>query len=107
MVTILGLEGNVTFGDGTAALRRETRRLIAEGRPDLLLDLSRVRYVDSSGLGEMVAAQLAAHRAGGQVALLAPTTSVREVFEMTRLVQVFDVYADEASALRGMSGGRE
>ena len=50
MVTILGLEGNVTFGDGTAALRRETRRLIAEGRADLLLDLSRVRYVDSSGV---------------------------------------------------------
>src|SRR5918993_5936654 len=80
-VTILDLEGGITFGGGTAALRRETRRLLAEGRPDILLDLARVRYVDSSGLGEMVAALLAARRAGGQVALLAPTPNVREVFE--------------------------
>ena len=106
-VTVLGLEGDVTFGAGTATLRRETRRLIAEGRPDILLDLARVRYVDSSGLGEMVAAQLAARRAGGRVALLAPTPNVLEVFEMTQLVQVFDIYADEAGALRGMAAGRD
>ena len=102
-VTILDLTGAVTVGDGTATLRRETRRLIAAGSPDLLLNLARVRYVDSSGLGEMVAAQLAALRAGGQVALLALAPNVREVFEMTRLVQVFDIYADEASAVKGMS----
>ena len=65
-VTILDLEGDVTINAGTTALRRETRRLIAAGRPDLLLNLARVRYVDSSGLGEMVAAQLAARRAGGR-----------------------------------------
>ena len=106
LVTVLDLEGDLTFGDGTATLRRVTRRLIAEGRPDILLDLARVRYIDSSGLGEMVAAQTAARRAGGQVALLAPTPNVREVFEMTRLVQVFDIYPDEPAALRGMSGGQ-
>ncbi len=106
LVTVLDLEGDLTSGDGTATLRRVTRRLIAEGRPDILLDLARVRYIDSSGLGEMVAAQTAARRAGGQVALLALTPNVREVFEMTRLVQVFDIYPDEPAALRGMSGGR-
>ena len=106
-VTILDLEGDVTLGEGTAGLRRETRRLIDEGQVYILLDLARVRYVDSSGLGEMVAAQSAARRAGGQVALLAPTPNVREVFEMTRMAQVFDIYADEAGALRGMAAGRD
>ena len=54
----------------------------------------------------MVSAQLAARRAGGQVALLAPAPNVREVFEVTGLAQVSDIYADEASAVRGMGGGQ-
>ncbi len=102
-VTILDLEGNVTFGEGTATLRRETRRLIAGGRPDILLNFARVRYVDSSGLGEMVAVQTTARRAGGRVALLSLSQNVREVFEVTRLGQVFDIYDDESSALRDMN----
>lgn len=104
--TVLDLEGDITAGEGTAALRRETRRLITEGRVDIVLNLARVRYIDSSGLGEMVAAQTAARRGGGQVALLAPTPNVREVLKVTRLASVFDVYEDEAGSLRGMSGGR-
>ena len=104
-VTILGLEGSITIGAGTEALRRETRRLIRAGRRDLLLDLARVRFVDSAGLGAMIAALLAARRAGGQVALLAPRPNVLEVIEVTRLARVFDIYADEQTALAGMGGG--
>jgi anti-sigma B factor antagonist len=105
-VTILDLEGSIIIGEGTDILRRETRRLIKEGRRDLLLNLSRVRFVDSAGLGGMIAALLAARRAGGEVALLAPRPNVLEVIEVTRLVRVFDIYADEQSALAGMGGGR-
>ena len=106
-MAVLDLVGDITFGEGTAVLRRETRRLIAAGRADILLNLAGVRYVDSSGLGEMVAALLAARRAGGKVALLSLPPKVREVFEMTRLVQVFDIYADEPGALRGVTAGRD
>jgi anti-sigma B factor antagonist len=106
-VTILDLEGDVTIYAWTAALRHHTRRLIAEGHTDILLNLAGVRYVDSSGLGEMVAAQLAARREGGRVALLAPTPNVREVFNVTRMARVFDIYEDEAGALRGMGTGRD
>jgi len=105
--TILDLEGDITSGEGTATLRRETRRLLAEGRVRIVLNFAGVRYVDSSGLGEMVAALLAARRAGGKVALLSLPPKVREVFEMTRLVQVFDIYADEPGALRGVTAGRD
>ena len=104
--TILDLEGNVTFGEGTATLRKETRRLIAEGRVFILLNLAGVRYVDSSGLGEMVAALTAARRGGGRVSLLGLSPNVRALFEMTRLVSAFDIYEDEAGALRGMVTGR-
>ena len=105
-VTILDLEGDVTSGEGTATLRSETRRLLAEGRVRIVLNFAGVRYVDSSGLGEMVAAQLAARMGGGRVAL-GLSSNVREVFEMTRLVQVFDIYEDEPGALRGMTAGRD
>ena len=98
-VTILDLEGGITFGGGTVHLRRETRRLIAEGRADILLNLAGVRYVDSSGLGEMVAAQTAARRVGGRVAILSPSANVRELFEVTALTGVFDIYEDEAAAV--------
>ena len=101
-MTILDLEGGITSGGGRAHLRRETRHLIAEGRADIRLNLAGVRYVDSSGLGEMVAAQTAALRAGGRVAILSPSANVRELFEVTALTAVFDIYADEAAAVVGM-----
>lgn len=104
-VTILDLEGSVTIGEGTDALRRETRRLLKAGRQHLLLNLARVRFVDSAGLGGMIAALLAARRAGGQLALLAPRPNVLEVIAVTRLERVFALYGDEQSALRGMGGG--
>ena len=105
--TILDLEGNVTFGEGTATLRKETRRLLAGGRVYILLNLAGVRYVDSSGLGEMVAALTAARTGGGRVSLLGLSPDVRALFEMTRLVSAFDIYEDEPSALRGMAPGRD
>ena len=106
-VTILDLEGSITFGGGTADLRQQTRRLIAGGCAEILLNLAGVRYVDSSGLGEMVAAQTAARRVGGRVAVLSPSANVRELFEVTALTGVFDIYEDEAAAVEMMAAGRD
>ena len=78
---------------------------IANGRFNILLNLTRVRYVDSSGLGEMVAAQTAARRARGPDHPPWPPPKVRELFEMTRLSSVFDIYAEEPSARRNLSEG--
>jgi anti-sigma B factor antagonist len=104
-VTILDLEGDITFGEGTTTLRKETRRLILGGRPNILLNLASVRYVDSSALGEMVSALLAARRENGRMALLNVTPNVWELFEMTRLATVFDTYSDEQAACKEAGGG--
>ena len=106
-VMVLDLEGGITFGGGTADLRQGTRRLIADGHAHILLNLAGVRYVDSSGLGEMVAAQTAAHRVGGRVAILSPSANVRELFEVTALTGVFDIFEDEAAAVEQMEAGRD
>jgi anti-sigma B factor antagonist len=99
-VTILDLEGDITFGEGTTTLRKETRRLIGEGRPNILLNLAQVRYVDSSALGEMVSALIATRREKGRIALLNVTPNVWELFEITRLATVFDTYTDELAACK-------
>jgi anti-sigma B factor antagonist len=98
-VTILDLEGDVIFGEGANTLRKETRRLFAQGHADILLNLAKVRYIDSSGMGEMVSALMAARREGGQLGLLGMSPNVRKLFEITKLTTVFNIYADERSAI--------
>lgn len=89
--TILDIEGDILFGDGTATLREEIRRSIREGRTNIVLNLARVRYIDSSGLGEMVSGLLAACREGGQIRLMNVSPNVQELLDVTKLSTVFEV----------------
>jgi anti-sigma B factor antagonist len=98
-VTILDVDGNITFGEGTTTLRTEIRRVINDGRPEIVLNLAQVRYVDSSGLGEMVSGFMAAQRDGGYLKLMNVSPNVRDLLEVTKLVSVFDVYPARAEAV--------
>lgn len=104
-VTVLNFEGDITIGQGTSILRQETRRLIKEGRINIILNLADVRYIDSSGLGEMVSALTASGREGGTIVLLNVSQNVRELLRVTKLVTVFRIYNDEQSAFRSIRGG--
>ncbi len=64
-----------------------------------MLDLGRVPYVDSCGLGTMVQAYVSAHRAGGSVKLMNITPRVRQLLTITRLMTVFELYQPEARAV--------
>jgi anti-sigma B factor antagonist len=81
------------------ALRSGLQKLIEEGGKRLLLDMSVVRLIDSSGLGVIVTASKAAKGIGGSVALFALPERVRSIIELTRLHLVFDIYPEEAAAL--------
>ena len=98
-ITILDLEGNIIFGEGSAALRKEIRRLIEEGKDKLLLNLTNVSLIDSSGLGELVSAFVAVSRVGGQIKLLNVTQNVHSLLGVTSLTAVFEIYDDESKAL--------
>ena len=98
-ITILDLEGNIIFGEGSAALRKEIRRLIEEGKDKLLLNLTNVSLIDSSGLGELVSAFVAVNRVGGQTKLLNVTQNVHSLLGVTSLTAVFEIYDDESKAL--------
>jgi anti-sigma B factor antagonist len=99
--TIMDIEGDIIFGEGTGTLREEIRRSIREGRCNIVLNLARVRYVDSSGLGEMVSGLLAACREGGQIRLMNVSPNVQELLNVTKLATVFDVYTGTQAGAGG------
>ncbi len=98
-VTLVDLSGKITLGEGGLTLRDEVHKLLAEGQKKIVLNLSDVNYIDSSGLGELVSAYTAVKNAGGELKLLNLTSKVRDLLVITKLVTVFDVKDDEAAAV--------
>jgi len=99
-VAVIDFSGKITLGEGSSVVRKMVRELVEAGRKKILLDLSDVDYIDSSGIGEMVAAYTAVRSANGELKLVHLTRRVHDILQITRLFTVFDVQADEASALR-------
>lgn len=99
-VTILDLSGEVRMGDGSIALREAIRKLADGGKTKLLLNLAGVKYVDSSGIGELIANYTTVSRQGGQLKLLNLTDRIQNLLVITKLLTVFDSYEDEAEALK-------
>ena len=98
-VTVLDLNGRITLGEGSVQLRDAIRDLIGKGQKSILLNLSDVNYIDSSGLGELVSAYTTARNQGAALKLLGLTKKVNDLLQLTKLYTVFDIYDDEASAI--------
>ncbi len=102
-VTILDMNGKVTIGEGSIALRSTIRRLLGEGKKKILLNLSGVGYVDSSGIGELVSSFTAVNKESGSLKLLNLTQKIQDLLAITKLLTVFDVYETESEALGSYS----
>lgn len=98
-ITILDLDGKITIGEGSIALRTTIRRLLEEGKKKILLNLAEIGYVDSSGIGELVSSFTTVNREGGSLKLLNLQQKVQSLMAITKLLTVFDVYEDEGDAL--------
>jgi anti-sigma B factor antagonist len=99
-VTILDLTGEVRLGDSSVALRNSTRKLADVGKKKILLNLADVKYIDSTGIGELIASYTTVTRQGGQLKLLNLTDRIQNLLVITKLLTVFDSYDDEAEALK-------
>lgn len=97
-VTILDLEGRVTLGDATGRIREAVKAAIIE-RPNIILNLAGVPYMDSAGLGEMVGAFTSVVGRGGQLRLLYPQKRLHDLLQLTRLCTVFETFEDERAAV--------
>ena len=98
-VTIVDLSGRIALGEGSALLRKTVRDLLDSGQGRILLNLGDVNYIDSSGIGELVSAFTAVRNRSGELKLLNLTKKVHDLLQLTKLFTVFDVYADESTAV--------
>jgi anti-sigma B factor antagonist len=99
-ITILDMSGAVRIGEGSVALRDAIRGLADSGKKKILLNLAGVNYVDSTGIGELIANYTTVSRQGGQLKLLNLTDRIQNLLVITKLLTVFDTYEDEAEALK-------
>jgi len=102
-VAILDVSGRITLGEGNIMLREIVRELVDKGNNKILLNLHDVGYVDSSGVGELVKTYATVRNQGGQLKLLNPSKRVSDLLRTTRLASVFDIQADEASAIQSFT----
>ena len=98
-VTVLDMDGNIRIGGSDVALKKAIRSLVAEGRNQIVLNLARVAYIDSSGLGELISGHVTLNNKGGQIKLLNLTQRLQELMTTTKLVTIFEVYEDESQAI--------
>jgi anti-sigma B factor antagonist len=102
-VTVVDAVARITLGDDASTFGDTDRDLDAGGRRKLLLNLAEVSYIDSSGIGEMVSGFTTVTNQGGQVKLLNLTKRVKDLLQITKLYTVFEVFEDEAAAVRSYS----
>ncbi|MGP0071235.1 MAG: STAS domain-containing protein [Bryobacteraceae bacterium] len=102
-VLVLHLQGPITLGQATQTLRQLLQDTIASGRTKIVLNMAEVYYIDSSGLGELVAASTHAQRQGAKIKLMKLAPRVQDLMQLTKLYQVIDVYPDEDSAVRSFT----
>jgi anti-sigma B factor antagonist len=94
------MSGDVRIGEGAVALRDSIRNLADQGKNKVLLNLAGVKYMDSTGVGELIANYTTLTRQGGQLKLLSLTERIRNLLVITKLLTVFDSYDNEAEALK-------
>jgi len=99
-VTILALSGRVTLGEESNQLRSHIKEMLAEGAKRLVLDLGNVSYIDSAGLGTLVAGYTSSQSQGAVMKLANLTKRFREQLNITKLVTVFDVYDSVEAAAK-------
>ncbi len=98
-VTILEPKGKITIGEGDVLLREKVNELLDAGENRIVLNLEKVKYMDSAGIGELVACYKRAKEKQGNVKLLNPSGKVYDLLQLTKLEEVFDTYRDEGEAL--------
>lgn len=90
-VTILVADGRIVFGPEAALLRDEVKAAIADS-PKVLIDMRKVSYIDSGGLGTLVGLQTSASAAKAELKLAGLSTRVIGLLQVTKLLTVFDVH---------------
>ena len=98
-ITILDLNGKLTIGDGAQLLKDKSESLVFQGRKQVIVNLGAVPYIDSGGLGQLVACFTTLTRAGGRLTLINLNTRNHDLLSITKLVSVFETFDTEREAI--------
>ena len=99
-VTILALSGRLVLDDGDALLRQRVDDLVTRGQLKIIADLTALDYVDSAGIGILIANYLSVRRKGGDLKLLRLSSRTHHALEITHLLTVFEAFETEEDAVR-------
>jgi len=98
-VQVIRLRGSLTLGAPVNDLRETVDHAIKAGDSSLVLNLSDVRWVDSSGIGVLVKSLTAAKQVGGSLKPVNPSKPALQTLKMCNLLPLFEVYAEESEAI--------
>jgi anti-sigma B factor antagonist len=102
-VTIVDISGKLVASDSSGRLKDKVTSLVFQGEKRIVLNLANVSYVDSSGLGELVACHGSAVRNNGEVKLANAAKKINDLLVMTKLLTVFDAHDSEDAAVKAFS----
>jgi anti-sigma B factor antagonist len=102
-VSVVALDGRIVLGEESNALREKVKGLIAAGKKKIVLNMDNITFIDSAGLGTLVAAHHSAKTQGAGLRLCHLGSKFQEVLQITKLLTVFDVYKTEAEAVASFS----
>ena len=100
-VLILHPEGKITLGDGDQELGEAVRTALSNGSRKIVINFSKVSYLDSSGVGELVGCYTSIKGRGGELRICGMSHKIFSLIKMTSLHSVFDVRDTEEEALTG------
>jgi anti-sigma B factor antagonist len=102
-VSVVALDGRIVLGEESNALREKVKGLIAAGKKKIVLNMDNITFIDSAGLGTLVAAHHSAKSQGAGLRLCHLGSKFQEVLQITKLLTVFEVYNTEAEAVASFS----
>ncbi len=104
-VVIIDLKGKLTLGSGDVQLRSIIRDLLDRDEKKILLNLGKVSYMDSAGIGELVASYTTASNREAELKLLNLTSKIRDLLQFTQLISVFEHFSEETEAVGSFPTG--
>lgn len=100
--TVLELEGNIIMGGGSKKLGQEVRRLMEKGKINFVLNFSAVKYLDSSGVGELVSLSQVIDEADGNLRLSNLSEKVENVLTLSSVLPLFEIYDNDQEAVANL-----
>ena len=104
-MTVVELSGHLNLGNELMSLESAVKRLIEEGARKLVIDVTKLEYIDSAGIGMLVSCNGQMDRAGGKMRVAGAQGTVAKSFEVVHMDRITSLDADVDTALRNLSAG--